>query len=317
MKQLKGKNMRSKIDLVEKALKQLGYDPVDPKQRFEDTRNEMEEIREYFGKKAKMPKAQSRIEAVQFHLGGYAEPGYSDSKSGVIALGNWNTVDKWNKKGTKRVGKPDVTMVLFSDVLAALDVKLEWSDEWGACYECGGLVRTKPDSYSWKQSYYEDENGFLCHNCAPKYAEDILKELEGKEEHCLTLSTIDPEKFGYVKLLDDLEHGWHPGQDADPKVIARNLREQGVGRFLFVLDSTGQFDLSFSTWVHESEVDKLKGKEIKTDGPSVSGGLQAMLKSVPLMLKPEGKGIVYTKITPDGATSRIVTPQEFVEGIKD
>ena len=77
---------------------------------------------------------------------------------------------------------------------------------------------------------------------------------------------IDPEDFGYVKANrdddaynDSYECGWHPHQTDNPRIIADNLRNRGIERFLFRIDGVGQFDVAFSVYVHESEADKLDG----------------------------------------------------------
>ena len=48
---------------------------------------------------------QIRIENVVVCTTGYAEPGYSDPKSGIIAFGNWNDVSHW--VADKRTFKQD------------------------------------------------------------------------------------------------------------------------------------------------------------------------------------------------------------------
>jgi hypothetical protein len=69
-----------------------------------------------------------------------------------------------------------------------------------------------------------------------------------------TIDNIDPEDYGYVKQSDRYENGWHPGQNDDPKAIAKALREKGYRRFLFQVDNVGQFDLRFSVYIHQEEL---------------------------------------------------------------
>lgn len=90
----------------------------------------------------------SRIEEIQIHTDGYAEPGYS-SESGVIATGNWNGL------------LPERIERIFSK----LEIECEWSDEWAACDDCGKLVRTESDSYFWKPLYVIVGCGYKCLKC--------------------------------------------------------------------------------------------------------------------------------------------------------
>jgi hypothetical protein len=50
----------------------------------------------------------------------------------------------------------------------------------------------------------------------------------------VTIDNIDPEDYGYVKYNgDNYESGWHPGQTDNPRIIAKELSDRGVSRFLF------------------------------------------------------------------------------------
>lgn len=75
---------------------------------------------------------------------------------------------------------------------------------------------------------------------------------------------LDLETAGYKLLADDFENGLCGGQADRPELIADALHGQGVERFIFHLDSTGQFDLSFSVWVHESEFDLIDREEFES-----------------------------------------------------
>jgi hypothetical protein len=112
--------------------------------------------------------------------------------------------------------------------------------------------------------------------------------------------------------------------DADPKKIAKKLKEMGVERFIFVIDEVSQFYIDFAVWVHEDEV-KLARKltDREADGPSVAGRMEANLKAATQKLgELEGTDtnakskIKYAKVSPDGYEARLVTQEEFVKGIK-
>lgn len=180
--------------------------------------------------------AKYRILDMGFHTG-YAEPGYEGK---LIATGNWNDV------------KGDTTISRLAKLLERMGFELEWSDEWTTCDECNLLVRTQPSGYEWQPSYVINDGGVVCHNCLDPA--EHLTNLEGNEKKVNQIEDINPADYGYVKL-EDYEHGWHPGQHDDPKRIAKWLREKGLSRFIFNMDSVGQFDQHFSAWVHESEYD--------------------------------------------------------------
>src|SRR5208337_4570393 len=148
---------------------------------------------------AKTREGRGRVEDVQLHYAGVAEPGY-DNHDIVTRLG---------------------------DVLSKLGVELEWEDEWATCDECMKLVRTSPDSYSWQRSYVDNDDGRTCVECIKQDPEAHLEGLEGQHERCNTIADIDPAKHGYVLVEDGFEHGLHPGQDASPRKISEALQEQG------------------------------------------------------------------------------------------
>ena len=131
--------------------------------------------------------------------------------------------------------------------------QLEWSDEWTSCCYCGKAVRTQPDSYSWTPSFILGDCEILCSDCLDP--DDHLAGLEGNYNKALTINSIDPANHGYVLLEAGFESGFHPGQNANPRTIGKNLIALGITRFLFKIDDTGQFDTTFSVWIHQDELE--------------------------------------------------------------
>lgn len=190
-----------------------------------------------------------RMEEIQLHHG-YAEPGYTDPKCGIIATGNWNDITKWDK-----VTGNTLISNLPSRVCALLEkmgVEIEWSDEWCDCNDCGKLIRTSGYSYSWQPSYVVGDGELRCIECITSDVEAHLESLEGKSHLCNTLESIDPGEYGYVKVVD-CETGFHPGQNDNPSKVAAEMRAKGVTRFLFNLDGNSQFDSKWSVWVYEGD----------------------------------------------------------------
>lgn len=192
----------------------------------------------------------------------YSEPGYSEPEAGLIAFGNWNEVSNWDPE-TRERSLVTKAPALLAEHLERAGISIEWSDEWRTCCECGGAVRTQPDSYSWLPSYVMTDDGEVCATCLRQDPAAYLETLEGDASKALTIRGIDPSEFGYVRYgaEGEFEAGMHPGQNDDPKEIAKSLEADGVTRYLFEIDSQGQFDTRFSVWVHEDETETVTGDE--------------------------------------------------------
>lgn len=200
---------------------------------------------------AKNNQVKNRLEEITW-APGYVEPGYDAPDEGVF-FGNWNEVDEYDRVRQERVVLPSGNLPKrLVKVLEKLGAEVAWSDEWQTCNECQRAVRSSPDSYSWKPSYvfFEESGDVICHECVDP--EDYLQDLEGDPNRCITLD-IDPTEYGYELYQDGFENGFHPGQTDDPKKIAEELRAKGIEKFVFKLDSVGQFDQRFSVYVYEDE----------------------------------------------------------------
>jgi hypothetical protein len=258
-----------------------------------------------FAEKAVSPEAASRIEDVQIHLAGYAEPGYTDPDSGVICLGNWNSVG--------RGGQEDDSPDKLGEALDELGVEIEWDDEWVACTRCEKLVRKQPNSYDWQRAYAVIGEEDVCHLCIEEDPSEYLRSIEGRDTKVNTIESIDPAEHGYVLVGGNFENGLHYGQDAEPKKIGKALREQGIRRYLFNLDSKGQFDLTFSAWVHESErglLDQKQFDEADKDGVSAARMAEEALKKVPTEPPPAGHVSVSFIDLSDGSVATEIVPRE-------
>jgi hypothetical protein len=266
--------------------------------------------------------ALSRMEDIQW-APEYAEPGYSTDKW-CILFGNWNKLDRWNPETkTHDLILPDSEIWTRTIRLLEKKAELEWGDEWSTCSECSRAVRTQADSYCWQPSYWMGDGELLCLECAAKNPEDVLLSFEDAPNKGLSPSLgIDPAAHGYWLAQDEFENGWYGGQDADPKAIAKTLHAKGIDRFLFRIDSVGQFDLRFSLFLHESEKSKweatLEGQlshdeyRAKEDPKDV---LDRGLRAAATTPAPPGEGVIVTKIKDDGtAETKRVSPEDFIAG---
>lgn len=265
--------------------------------------------------------ALNRLEDIQW-APDYAEPGYELGGKDGILFGNWNKLDRWTRETGSVLVEPDNTIWQKAVNLLGKVCDLEWSDEWTTCSDCGKAVRTQADSYQWQRSYVELDCEIVCCECVGKHAEDVLEKFEGNAKSALTGDLgLNPAAHGYWLAQDDFENGWYGGQDADPEAIARTLTKAGIERFLFRIDSVGQFDLKFSLFIHESEKEKwekelegtLSHSEYKAEeDPAVL--LDRGLRAAAAAPRPKGDGIVVTKIHGGMAEHKLVSPEDFIAG---
>lgn len=275
----------------------------------------VEKLIEVARNSAKTPQGRYQIDSFTVCTQGYAEPGYSDPSSGIIVFGNFNAITRYTENKFVTV---DDAPARLAKLLEKLGCELEWSDEWACCDRCGKAVRTKPDSYSWQPSYASTDDGILCHECLEEDPTDYLQSLEGDSRRCVTMD-LDLEAHGYKLLADDFENGLFGGQADRPELIGDALREQGISRFLFRLDGTRQFDMSFSVWVHEDEfdlIDKGQFEAAPTAGVDPAEGLRAALADASWQMDQiDGQiKVASCDVSTGKARVRTVDPETWVKG---
>jgi hypothetical protein len=178
----------------------------------------------------------------------YAEPGYSDPESGVIAFADWN-----ERIMAHTDGKISQTMPRLRAILEYFGAEIEWSDEWTVCDCCGKAVRTQPDSYAWKPSYWCGDDGEAqCHECVEECADDYVDYLNGNKAAAVTFD-FDLKEHGYVRLKKTWAAGLHPGQMDNPSEIASTLRDIGCYNFIFEIESQEQFSTYFRVWLTKDD----------------------------------------------------------------
>lgn len=266
----------------------------------------------------KSSRTRSSMIGMELHYEGYKEPGYPHDT--FVATGDWNVERKYID-GEKRFEMVCDVPARIGKILEALDVSIEWGDEWTACHQCFGLVRTSADSYSWKRSYFVDiENcgDLLCSTCVKEDPEEYLEYLEGSSNRANTFD-LDLSEHGYICLMDRFQNGWYGGQAARPDLIGKLLEDAGFERFIFQIDYVRQFDLDFSVWLHQDE-DFERAKKVletgKTDGEDPAKVLRRGLEEAARQRRELGgaRGIVHQKIKGSGVTTTIISPEDFVKG---
>jgi len=119
------------------------------------------------------------LEDIQLHYNGYAEPGCTDPECAIIATGNWNKITSWWNEPTSTISNVPCRI---AKLFEKLGIPTEWSDEWVECSHCGKLVRTEPDSMSWKPSYTMGDGELWCHECDEPVEESDEPAEESDEE---------------------------------------------------------------------------------------------------------------------------------------
>ena len=176
---------------------------------------------------------------------GYAEPGYGADDT-LIVFANWN----------------DERLAPLADVIEATDgAELEWSDEWVRCDDCYRALRTSGDSYGWRMfGAWVDDCSIVCADCLCSDMDSSLEQYHNDADKAVTwCNARDMAAAGWTQYAADdpreYETGWHPGQTDDPHHVFETIREE-LGSdvdVVFLIDSTGQFDVSWSAWTREEQ----------------------------------------------------------------
>lgn len=176
-----------------------------------------------------------------FHMGDitdiaddYCEPGYSlpEGKRGVV-FGDWN--------------KPRL-----ANIMDRMGYEVEWLDEWTACGHCYRAFRTQPDSYSWKMhgAFLEDSCEMICGDCLAENPEWITDEYMNDPRKAITTDGIDLAAEGWTRVDGQWENGWYGREDRPEDVVKDSVPADHD--YIFMVDSVGQFSLSFSLWIREA-----------------------------------------------------------------
>jgi hypothetical protein len=285
----------------------------------------------------------------------YCEPGYTMDGDGPLLLADWNSRRQWGwawvfrsvgidhrskaemfvAREERVVVGEDNTAPRLSDLFAKLGCTIDWYDEYQLCNDCQKAFRTSGDSYGWTQYGFLSEDGHaVCGDCIKDDPDDYLEELEGNPRKAVTLD-VDLEKQGYVCLnwdekgcVTSYENGLYGGQCDEPGKVAEALDKRKITRYLFNVDSVGQFDLDFSVWIHRDElnleegsdwdtifaaIEKFREEPIDSEGVDPAEMLKKGLQQCTANYE-RGK-VVHNRINlSDGSVeTKTLTAEEFVE----
>ena len=165
----------------------------------------------------------------------YAEPGYTIDKDKYIFLANWNNFPK-----------------NLSHALE-LNGELEWSDEWMSCSDCNKLVRTQPNSYGWKQSFWLNECEIICRQCLDE--EEYIRYLLNNPDHVNVFDDLDLSKHGFENLNGEFESGLYGISDKPKDILKAFMAKHPQKEFVFSGLGQEQFRLTFEIWGRDKTID--------------------------------------------------------------
>lgn len=168
-----------------------------------------------------------------------------DFEKDVCVVGDWNHINKRLAQALEKAG-----------------ADLDWEDCVCSCSDCGYLISTNPDSYSWQPNFSLYECEILCKACTLSSNDYYIENAINNPKKCLVHELLDEEFYNqWTKIEPDYYSGWHSGMDACPEVILEELNKQ-YEHVVFVLAENSQFYVKFETWVKKMNyADKLKELE--------------------------------------------------------
>lgn len=137
-------------------------------------------------------------------------------------------------------------------------VEYDYDDSVQPCSECSQVVEISATHYGWQPMYGQFEfASYVCADCVREdYAEEYIEQHVNAHRRLLNPYVIDPSEHGWVDLELRMETGYHRGQNDNPQAIVEALAPQGID-CLFT-GSVGQFDVIWTVWVREGQVDEAR-----------------------------------------------------------
>jgi len=140
----------------------------------------------------------------------------------------------------------------YVNIMDQQSIEYGYSDEYTFCSDCGNIIRTSPNSYSWQPDYYIGDGFIVCNECFNQegYQQDYIETLINECTRVNQLLTDDQLlEIGYTQInRDSYENGWHEGQNDDPKIIYNSLTDK-YNNIVFSLSEQSQFYVRFDVYV--------------------------------------------------------------------
>jgi uncharacterized Zn-finger protein len=196
------------------------------------------------------------MEAQQWQTAGeYGEPGYGTVNTTMVVLGNyWCNCNKIANLHEHANHHPRIWAQMKTQ-----GIEFEWHDEWVVDYAYNKAYRCEADSYQWQPSYIMTDDGKLM--TAANDIDTWTEWAANDAERAIPSRIINKQQLvdaGWMVIHDRIENGWHQGMDDDPKAYLDmeqdNMEKAGVKfDYLFTLDETSQFYITFSMWAKPQE----------------------------------------------------------------
>jgi hypothetical protein len=255
-----------------------------------------------------------------------------DSLADLITAAKKNVELNPDHWGYKRELEKLTTYLLYKQHVATLghtpislndyEMEVGFSDEYDRCCNCGAILRTSPDSYCWVAPLFVECEGYACDDCVAKGEfDDYVMEEYCNKNKCLP-EAIDLDRISLVKVnKDSFENGMHEGMNDSPAPIIEALNSEGIDVWFKVYPS--QFYCEFDVYVRKEDLERAIPLLGKTDTYQGFDGAENLKKclaqaSINSAKDPDGN-IRYTKCDASTGTveTRLVSPEEFINGIKD
>lgn len=200
---------------------------------------------------------------------GYCEPDYPNC--GIVVLGDWNDKTKWDSELKRSVSltntKADtVPGRLYAALKRIPGVECDWHDEYVTCDECYKAFRSSADSYSWTFYGAWNGDGYTCASCIKDDPTPFIDQYVNDSDKAITWADENlMEKNGWVKVENDnsysgdYHNGWY-GREDNPASIMADLHDLGHEDVVFLIEGTGQFEISFAPYVRGDADAKYDGR---------------------------------------------------------
>jgi hypothetical protein len=205
----------------------------------------------------------------------YGEPGYQTDRITLVVLGYyWCNCGKNPHAGKQgRNGGSNPYYVTRPEDLHSLEdhhpriwkqlesqgVEFNWHDEWTIDSDHDKAYRTNPDMHGWQPSYVYTERGDIM--TADDDIADWVEWAVNQPKRVIPTRIISRDRIieaGFMLIHDRLESGHHEGMTDDPCAYYDMETGKPASKdwdYLFLLDDTSQFYITFSMWARQKDAD--------------------------------------------------------------
>lgn len=144
---------------------------------------------------------------------------------------------------------------------SVLDEYINWGfeDAYSTCDECGKIICTEPDSYSWVPDFFVSEGGIICGDCVRNNPSEYLQSLINNPKVANTiLGDDDLEYAGFERMGGDYQNGWYDRNDSPEEILDNLLEQYPNGVFIFSITGQGQFATNFEVWGESNSLDEVE-----------------------------------------------------------